>query len=202
MNQVLSPCASPSFVMPSADTIGSAFAALNPPVDPIRTAGLDPSPVASPPTEQATVETKPKQRWKTLPICGVVTISNQALWSPKSVCAVPPSVCDRLGMQAAAVFAIAYNQCEHARLKRRWCCVTNRGTVVILNGIPATERPLNPADFPPCVRSGLTFLEAESATTKANCSRHSNAIVPREWTISLRRADCVDDSIDHIGGAV
>lgn len=133
---------------------------------------------------------KPKPAWHALPICGLVTINNLD-WEPKSRLDVPPSPTMNLGMDIAAQFAIAYNQSDFARQKRRWCVVTNRGTCLILTGIPADQRPLNPCDFPPIVQQGLTFPEAEKAADEQNTERHRLARIPRNWTVALRRADSV-----------
>lgn len=147
----------------------------------------------------ARLKRKPKDVWKDLPVCGTITVDNPT-WAPPKATSVPPSLTETLGMQLSATFAILFNQSAHARGKRRWAVVTSRGTVVILAGVKPEQRPANPADFPPCVTAGLTHREAEDFTREANEPRFALAHIPRQWTISLRRADCVDKPESEVEG--
>ena len=132
--------------------------------------------------------------WHSLPICGLVTIAVDQ-WEPKSRLDVPPSPMNAMGMELAAQFAIAFNQSIFARQRRRWCVVTNRGTCLMLTGIPIDQRPLNPCDFPPCVQQGMTYPEAELIADEQNTERFKVARIPRNWTVSLRRADSVCETV-------
>ncbi len=192
---------SPGFVSPPE---GSAFAAINPPVNPARvleTPSGSSVTIVDHSMVNASVENikqriegfqRPTPHWQTLPICAVVTIAN-AEWRPTKPEAIPKSITQGMGMSLSAHYAMVYNQSDLARQLRRWAVVTTRGTVLILSGIPEAQRPTNPADFPPCVQAGLTYGRAESIAVESNGPRFAIAAVPREWTISLRRADCVDD---------
>lgn len=186
---------------------GAAFAAANPPANPERfgvvskeTPGnavdvVDHTPSKMTPEnvkEVLSAVTRPRRRWMSLPICGVVTIKNSE-WRPRKVVDIPHSITQGMGMSLSAHFALVYNQSDTARTQRRWAVVTSRGTVLILSGIPDADRPTNPAAFPPCVQSGLSYDQAELAAGEANALRFKFAAVPREWSIALRRADCVDD---------
>lgn len=212
------PMSNPSFVVPSAGAAGVAFAALIPPVDPARCCEAQESPPdesvsrvddagaipdshpAANPSSHAACDGVARSAGTATSdgaglgraFCGVVTIANHGGWSPKNPSAVPPSVMDGMGMQVSAIFAMAYNQSEHSWQRGRWAVVTSRGTIVILTGIRAEERPLNPADFPPCVQDRLTYGQAEALALEANTPRHAGSIVPREWSIALRRADSMD----------
>ncbi|WP_373653377.1 hypothetical protein [Schlesneria sp. DSM 10557] len=135
---------------------------------------------------------KPRNHWKDSPTCGTLTIQNVS-WEPANSRDVPPSVTDELGMELAAQYVLLYNQSETSRNRRRWALLTNRGSVVILSGIALQDRPANPADFPKCVQGNLTFRTAEDTANAANKVRFALARIPRQWTISLRRADSVTD---------
>jgi hypothetical protein len=143
---------------------------------------------------------RPRPLRMTIPVCGLVTIKNSD-WRPSKPSAVPKSITQGMGMSLSAQFAIVYNQSELARMLRRWAVVTTRGTVLILADIPNTERPINPAEFPECVQVGLSSDEADLAASEENGSRLEVAIVPRRWTIAVRRADCVDATPMQEGGA-
>lgn len=189
-----------SYVAPTSESVGTAFDAVNPRMDSI------PSTVSLPELEGPVdyiAKTDPKSgkkkgpfvameqpAWHALPICGLVTITVDK-WEPKSRLDVPPSPTTSMGMELSAQFAIAFNQSEFARQRRRWCVVTNRGTCLMLTGIPAEHRPLNPCDFPPCVEQRLTYPEAELIAETQNTERHRLARIPRNWTVALRRADSV-----------
>lgn len=155
---------SPSFVLPEPGTVGIAFNALSVPIPIDQGAGTAPT-ESSAPERAATVA------FRNLPVCGVVTVQNHVSWSSKSVCAVPPSVMKRMGMHAASIFAIAFNQSEYARYKPRWALVTNRGSVLVLTGVPSAGSPLNPADFSPCVdESSQTAGEEQPANENARAA--------------------------------
>ncbi|WP_397570385.1 hypothetical protein [Schlesneria sp. T3-172] len=141
------------------------------------------------------------EAWKAQRSCGVVTITN-VKWEPSGLRSLPPSLTNGLGMGLSAQFAMVYNQSETSRLQRRWAVVTNRGTVLFLSGILPQDRPVNPADFPPCVMANLTYAEAESTADTENRPRLRLARIPRQWTVSLRRADCADDSLATQEGKV
>lgn len=131
--------------------------------------------------------------WKSRHDWGVITFDNSGGWKPKSERSVPPSICDQMGRQIASIFAIAFNQAAHAIAKNRWAVVTARGTVIILSGIPLTDRPLNPAALPKCAQSGLTFEQAEQAVNEANRERFRLATIPREWSVTVSPADLLPD---------
>ncbi|WP_373650571.1 hypothetical protein [Schlesneria sp. DSM 10557] len=152
------------------------------------------TPITVEQAEQAIERMKAKRPsyWKDSPTCGTVTIQNVS-WEPANSRDVPPSVTDELGMELAGQYVLLYNQSDISRRKRRWAVLTNRGSVVILSGISPQDRPADPADFPPCVQAGLTFRVAEDAANRANKTRYDLARIPRQWTISLRRADSVTD---------
>jgi hypothetical protein len=184
---------------------GSAFAAVNPPVNPVRAIAasgpgqpidfVDHTATVSSETrisEIATAIQRPRPRHLTIPVCGVVTIRNSE-WKPTKPAAIPKSMTQGLGISLSAHFAMIYNQSEMARIHRRWAVLTTRGTVMILANIPDAERPTNPAAFPPCVQSGMSSDAADLAAVEANGPRLQVAIIPRQWTIAVRLADCVDD---------
>lgn len=191
--------------------VGSAFAALNPPVhmmkaeiprpDDLPTVfqPVEPKPIGLAESLQSgrlvdCPESRPVPAWRTRPTHGIVTLIVEN-WTPKSARDVPPSCCDRLGMFLSAQFAMLMNQSAYSR-KRRWALVTTRGGALIISGIK--DRPVNPADFPSCVQSGLTYDEAEQLAIQANTPRFELSRVPREWTVAVRRADSVTD--DSEGG--
>lgn len=132
---------------------------------------------------------------------GVVTVANHVEWSPTKPSDIPPSAVRLRGMEKAADFAIAYNESAHAIRNSRWAVVTNRGTVLVLTGIRIEERPINPADFPPCVLACPTIGQAADCAADANAARLAMAIVPRQWSVSLRRADCISQQATKGGGA-
>lgn len=131
-------------------------------------------------------------KWKDATHFGVVTIQNMD-WAPESAHDLPPSVADGLGMEVSSQFVMMFNQSATARQRRRWAMLTNRGTVLILTGVKPDERPIHSADFHASVQGGMTFHEAESTANKANEARYALARIPRQWTIAVRRADCVDN---------
>ncbi len=203
---------------PPQNSVGSAFAALNPPMSQLpgitpgimppsgtllsleqwavvmqSQSALVPKPADVPKPWHPAAEQIPApdlSHPRFAPTCGLVTITNE-LWVPKSPRAVPPSVTNRLGMALSAQFAMFYNNSHDAHRHHRWALVTSRGPVVILCGIAPETRPTNPADFPPCVLGGLISEVAETLMIEANTPRCQFARVPKEWTIVVRRADRV-----------
>lgn len=192
---------------PLCGAVGSAFAAVNPPVSMMRAdiptpdelptvfATVAPKPISLAESLQSQVATvadaaRPVSAWRTRPTHGLVNIIVEN-WKPKSARDVPPSCTDRLGMFLSAQFAMLLNQSMYSR-KRRWALVTTRGTVLIVSGI--TDRPINPSDFPSCVQGGLSFEVAEQLAIEANTPRFELSRVPREWTVAVRRADSVTDA--------
>jgi hypothetical protein len=141
--------------------------------------------------EEMAASLNSRERWQDLPICGVAVVLNDK-WKPGSVNDVPPSFASGLDMAMLGQFAMLFNQSQIARTRRRWALVTNRGTLLFLTGIKPNERPIHPADFPACVAGGLNYNQAESMAREANEHRHATAHVPRQWSVSLRRADCCD----------
>lgn len=187
---------------PLCGAVGSAFAAINPPVSMMRAeiprpdelptvfATVAPQPVSLAESLQSQDETRPVSLWRTRPTHGLVSIIVEN-WKPKSARDVPPSMTDRMGMFLSAQFAMLLNQSMYSR-KRRWALVTTRGTTLIISGI--TDRPINPSDFPSCVQGGLSFEVAEQLAIEANTPRFELSRIPREWTIAVRRADSVTDA--------
>lgn len=135
-----------------------------------------------------------KHPWRDVPVFGIVRIINLS-WSPERAGDVPESLSDGLGMELSAQFAMIYNVSDLARRKRRWACVTTRGTIIYLSGIRPEDRPANPGAFPPIVQSGLTQHEADSVMEAENRPRFELSRVPRQWSIAVRRADCCEDRI-------
>jgi hypothetical protein len=182
---------------------GSDFAAVNPPVDPSRCGivpRLGPAVAIVEHSGEPGSESRVREmmaayqrpgRLDGRTICGVVTIKNSE-WRPKKVGDIPSSLTQGLGMELSAQFAMVYNQSQFARSYGRWAVVTNRGTVLILTGIRGADRPINPADFPPCVQGGMTYENSEALISEANEPRFKLAAVPREWAIAIRRADSME----------
>jgi hypothetical protein len=190
--------------VPTAE--GSAFAAVNPPVrqercctvprlGPVVSIVDHSSMIASETTVREMIAIHSSgESLQGRTICGVVTIKNSE-WRPKKVGDTPNSITQGLGMDLSASFALVYNQSHLAKSHGRWAVLTNRGTVLILTGIRGADRPLNPAGFPPCVQGGMTYDNAEHLALEANELRFKLAAVPREWAISLRRADSMEGGV-------
>jgi hypothetical protein len=192
-----------AFVAPTAEAVGTAFDTTGLGADSL-SASVSLPELAGPVDYIAKTDPKSNKKkgpfvamdppaWHSLPICGLVTIAVDK-WEPKSRLDVPPSPTTQMGMELAAQFAIAFNQSNFARQRRRWCVVTNRGTCLMLTGIPIDQRPLNPCDFPPCVQQGMTYPDVELIADEQNTERFKVARIPRNWTVSLRRADSVTET--------
>ena len=184
--------------IPAADPTGTAFNAICPRMDATIASQPMTGPVEivnTPPN--GPFVTKPVPDWHALPICGLVEIINDK-WEPKNSRDLPPSPTQGMGMELSAQFCIAFNQSGFARQRRRWAVLTNRGTCLILTGIPAEQRPLNPCDFPPCVQQRLAYPEVEAIAEQRNADRYKLARIPRNWTVALRRADQAEDT--PVGG--
>jgi len=85
----------------------------------------------------------------------------------------------------AARFVADFNASQYARDRKRVALLTDCG-VIMLNSVPADDRPDAASGFTPATECDLTQNEARQAAQERNAEILKFASVPRVWNVILR----------------
>lgn len=116
---------------------------------------------------------------------GLITLACDG-FIPKSARSSPPSLTDGMSREISQMLMAVYNASDHARDARRWMVLTCNGTVLILTGIAAEERPSDPTAFVPSILAGYPQKQAESVMRVQNEERFRIAKSPRTWVVAVQ----------------